>query len=184
MLRRPVTEGEPVEHVVVRSDHDVSAGEYAAANGGEPDAERHVVPSKVAVQDAELLRCFDDTIREHDPAAAARAYAVTLREAGTLDRAVVWDPDLGAERSSTASRAPPTAGGRSQLGLRHPHRRGGGGPVPPRPVGPGACFVGLPGIAAGTVVRIGADGTSVTTPDEPRLDPRPQPGVLIVDWAA
>ncbi len=98
VLRRPVTEGESVEHVVVRSDHDVSAEEYAAANGGEPDAERHVVPSKVAVQDAELLRCFDDAIGRRDPAAAARAYAVALREAGTLDSAVVWDPDLGAER--------------------------------------------------------------------------------------
>ena len=76
VLRRPITEGESVEHVVVRSDHDVSAGEYAAANGGDPDAERHIVPSKVAVQDAELLRCFDEAIGQSDPAAVARTYAV------------------------------------------------------------------------------------------------------------
>ena len=182
VLRRPVTEGESVEHVVVRSDHDVSAGEYAAANGGDPDAERHVVPSKVAVQDAELLRCFDEAIGQRDPAAAARTYAVALREAGTLDRAVVWDPDLGAERPlDGVELVPPQADDPNSGYVIHTEDEVEV-PYLPDPWSAGACFVGLPGIAAGTVVRIGADGTSATAPDEPRLDPRPQPGVLIVDW--
>ena len=64
VLRRPITEGESVEHVVVRSDHDVSAGEYAAANGGDPDAER----AHRAVQGRHAGRRTDALLRRGDRA--------------------------------------------------------------------------------------------------------------------
>ena len=82
-LRRAVTEGESIAHVVVRSDHAVTAAAYAAATGYQADADRHVVPAKSSLQDAELLGRFDDAIGGA-PAAVEAAYAIALRESGRL----------------------------------------------------------------------------------------------------
>ena len=83
-LRRTVTEGESIAHVVIRSDHAQSAAAFAAATGYEADADRHLAPAKSSLQDAELLGRFDDAIGGV-PAAVDAAYAIALRESGRLE---------------------------------------------------------------------------------------------------
>ena len=83
-LRRTVTEGESIAHVVIRSDHAQSAAAFAAATGYEADADRHLAPAKSSLQDAELPGRFDDAIGGV-PAAVDAAYAIALRESGRLE---------------------------------------------------------------------------------------------------
>ncbi len=137
--RRADTEGESAEHAVLRSDHDVSAPDYAAATGYADDVDRHVVPAKAALQDIELLGCFDAAIGSNDPAAVQAAYTVALRESGRLS-------EVGAGGWSV-----PRSG--SEL------------PYLPDPWSTGAALVGLPGLAAGTVTRVQPDGTMTSEPD-------------------
>ena len=181
VLRRPITEGESVEHVVVRSDHDVAPADYAAANGDEADAERHIVPSKVAMQDAELLRCFDEAIGQAirppstgpTPSPCAKPARSTATTCGTL----TWVPSGRSTASRTSRRTPddPNSGYviHTEDELEVPYL--------PDPWSPARAWSGCRAPRR-HVIRIGADGTSTTEPDEPRLDPRPQPGVLIVGW--
>ena len=152
--RRADTEGESVEHAVLRSDHDVSAAEYAAATGYAANADRHVAPAKAALQDAELLGCFDAAIGSGDPAA----------DPGRLHR--------GAARVRSAGR------GRRRDG---PSGGAAGAALPAGPLAVGTALVGLPGLAAGTVTRVHPDGSVASEPDQlPGLPPRP--GVLLLDW--
>jgi hypothetical protein len=151
-MRRAVTEGESIAHVVIRSDHDVSAADYAAATGYGADAERHIAPAKASLQDAELLGRFDVAIGSADAAAEDSAYDVATRESGRLADDLIH-PE-------------------GQLEL----------PYLPDPWSAGVVLVGLPGLPVGTVTRFDEDGTAVQVPDRlPGL--RPQPGVLILDWA-
>jgi hypothetical protein len=143
-LRRPVTEGESIAHVVIRSDHDVSAADYAAATGYDADAERHLAPVKASLQDAEVLGRFDPAIGSGDPAAADIAYKIALREAGRLADDLLHPED--------------------QLEL----------PYLPDPWSAGVTLVGLPGLPPGTVSTVGPDGTLSQAPDLlPGLPPQP-----------
>jgi hypothetical protein len=153
--RRADTEGESVEHAVLRSDHDVSAPDYAADTGYAATTERHVAPAKAALQDAELLGCFDAAIGSGDPGAVQAAYTVALRESGRLG-------EVGGGEVVRPE---------EQLEL----------PYLPDPWSVGTALVGLPGLAAGTVTRVQPDGTMASEPDQLPGQP-PQPGVLLVDW--
>lgn len=103
--RARYTEGESLEHLVIRSDVDLSTAEYAAAPavqtaldqvrarltiaaGDKPDhvyrphCDRHVVPPKAAQLFAEQHGCFDAYIgpgKDH-----AAGHALARREAGNL----------------------------------------------------------------------------------------------------
>ena len=147
--RRTDTEGESVEHAVLRSDHDVSAPDYAADTGYAATTERHVAPAKAALQDAELLGCFDAAIGSGDPGAVQAAYTVALRESGRLG-------EVGGGEVVRPE---------EQLEL----------PYLPDPWSVGTALVGLPGLAAGTVTRVQPDGTMASEPDQLPGQP-PQPG--------
>jgi hypothetical protein len=97
VLRRAVTEGESVEHMVIRSDPygpaPIDAATWAAANtvpkmGMNPyfaTCERHVAPPKVAFALAEYHGMFDALFTNPQ-----RAWAVASKESGTfLDASVV-----------------------------------------------------------------------------------------------
>jgi len=94
VLRRAVTEGESVEHMVIRSDPfgptpvDDPATWAATNTGMNPYAatcERHVAPPKVAFALAEYHGMFDALFTN-----AQRAWAVASKESGTfLDPSVV-----------------------------------------------------------------------------------------------
>ena len=134
-IRRAMTEGESIAHVVIRSDHDESAPDYAAANGYAPDAERHIAPAKASLQDAELMGRFDEAIGSADPASEDAAYAVALRGSGRLAEDLLHPED--------------------QLEL----------PYLPDPWSAGVVLVGLPGLPPGTVTRFDPDGATLQAPD-------------------
>jgi len=178
--RRPVTEGESVEHIVIRSDHDVSAADYAAATGYDADSDRHVAAAKAALQDAELLGCFD-AIGSGDPFAIQSAYAVALRESGRLQDTDIWDPDLGARRPVHGVEVVPPRPNDPASGYVIHREEQLELPYLPDPWSVGAALVGLPGLPAGTVTRVQPDGTLLTEHDD-LPGPRPLPGVLLVGW--
>jgi hypothetical protein len=126
VLKSSLTEGESVEHLVIRSNpfgdpaKDASAGMHPAAyaewiNGGAGIAapgklamnpyaascERHVAPPKVAQHLAELHGAFDPVLGEKPtPATAAAAYALAVREEGTFNDAHLYDVN-GSVRAAT-----------------------------------------------------------------------------------
>lgn len=182
VLRRPVTEGESVEHVVIRSDHDVVAADYAAATGYDADTDRHVAAAKTSLQDAELMGCFDEAIGSGDPAAVDAAYAVARRESGRLGDAEIWDPDLRAMRPVPGVDAIPPRPDDPASGYVIHREEQLELPYLPDPWSAGAALVGPPGLPDGTITRIAADGTLVQEPDPPIAGLPPQPAVLLVGW--
>jgi hypothetical protein len=94
--RTEYTEGESLELMVIRSNYDASAAEYAAAHPPySAQNERHVAPPKASLQMVEMLGMLDaamDTRRRNLPpeeaqAIIASAYEVARREKGSLDDA-------------------------------------------------------------------------------------------------
>ncbi|MDP9440616.1 MAG: hypothetical protein M3P34_00215, partial [Actinomycetota bacterium] len=87
--RAPLAEGESVERLVIRSNFDQTAEEWAGAHPGYSAVnDRHVVPPKGSQQLAEAHGLFDGAIGQGaDQAQVAAAYAVAIREAGRLDTA-------------------------------------------------------------------------------------------------
>lgn len=119
-LRARVTEGESLEHLVIRSDYDRTAAAYAgdAAVNAALEAvrdrlelkgaaragyvyldrnERHVAPPKSSQLEAEMHGRFDDFIgpgRDH-----AKGYRLALREAGTFLSKTIVNLATGAEEA-------------------------------------------------------------------------------------
>jgi hypothetical protein len=89
-LRRHVdTEGESLEHLVIRSNGGVSAKDYGAEHGYAEDSQRHVAAPKGSMQMAEFDGKFDKDMRG-TPAAVTGALRTALREEGTfLDPKIV-----------------------------------------------------------------------------------------------
>lgn len=90
---RPVTEGESLEHLVIRSNFDKSASDYAAlplsvAAGYLPHNERHVAPPKITQIMAETHRQLDGL----DP---QLAYRISVKEAGTFLDTELFDYSSG-----------------------------------------------------------------------------------------
>jgi hypothetical protein len=125
-LRRAVTEGESVEHLVIRSDPyaktPVYAAEWAAKNNVAPpgpplppDApismgmnlfyatcERHVAPPKTSVQLAEFHGAFDQAVANLPPAARAKAaWAIASKEEGGFFDTKVTDSTTGLYQTYT-----------------------------------------------------------------------------------
>ena len=90
MLRRHVdTEGESLEHLVIRSNGGISAKDYGAQNSYAEDSQRHLAPPKGSMQMAEFDGKFDTEMRGA-PAAVTSALRTALREEGTfLDPKIV-----------------------------------------------------------------------------------------------
>jgi hypothetical protein len=93
VMSRRVTEGESLEHIVVRSDRGMSPEAYSAlpdsvARGYSNRAHRHVAPPKAAQYTCELHGAFDAIVAGEN--GREKAYRVALKEEGTfLDRSVV-----------------------------------------------------------------------------------------------
>ena len=64
MLRRHLdTEGESLEHLVIRSNGGISAKEYGAPLSYTEDSQRHLAPPKGSMQMAEFDGKFDKEMR-------------------------------------------------------------------------------------------------------------------------
>ena len=119
-LRRPVTEGESVEHLVIRSDPyaspPVHAADWAAKNtvastdagaagstGMNPyyaTSERHISPPKTSVQMAEWHGSFDAALQSVPAAQKVQAaWAIACKEDGGYYDAHVTDSTTGYYRS-------------------------------------------------------------------------------------
>ena len=106
LRRRLDTEGESLEHLVVRSDLNTSATDYAAsqevldaltAAGAEhayhADSQRHLAPPKTSQEMAEQLGAFEAAFGPGGGAAAA--LRVALREEGTFLDPLIVDTATG-----------------------------------------------------------------------------------------
>lgn len=107
LLRERVTDGEAVERMVIRSNYEQTAADYADSPRTKEaiknkdyqyhkDNERHVAPPKTSQQMAELHGKFDefigydaatDTKKNYD-----RGYKLALKETGTFLDTKVYDP--------------------------------------------------------------------------------------------
>lgn len=89
---RPVTEGEWIEKLVIRSDYDASTAAWVerdlvAAVGYPTTCERHVAPPKATQVVCETHGAFDALMASDDPITHQESYLLALRESGTfLDR--------------------------------------------------------------------------------------------------
>jgi hypothetical protein len=98
--RFPITEGEWLEHLVIRSDRGVSASAYVrhpsvAASGYRERCERHVAPPKATLRTVELHGALDPFIASENPATRRTSYLVALKEGGTLLDREVLDTQTG-----------------------------------------------------------------------------------------
>jgi len=135
------TEGESLEHLVIRSSLGISAADYAAsekvnearrlANSSEyfEDSQRHLAPPKTSQLMAEQHGCFDGAFGG-TPEGMNAALRAALREEGTfLDKKIV-DLDTGrktVEQASISTHPPvETNGEAEEAGL--PEHRGDGLP--------------------------------------------------------
>lgn len=178
LLRDRVSEGESVEHMVIRSNYNQSAADYVAralAAINNPDFhytevnERHIAPPKTSQQMAELHGKFDEFIG-YDAATDTkkdyeRGYKLGLKETGTFLDKQVYDPktdatqpvvgiELVTPKSVPADPAPPI------LPLDPPGRPLAAGqyvihkeenlmlPYLPDPFSKGVAFVGLPRVTS------------------------------------
>ena len=121
VYRDPITEGEWIENLVIRSDRDVSVADYAAANDYNETCERHVAPPKAHLFLCEQHGAFDARWAEAGAGAAhSQTYAIAVKEAGTFLDDRVWRSDLQAYEPVTvefwAHPATPIADPRAQRG--------------------------------------------------------------------
>jgi hypothetical protein len=155
VCREMVGPGESLAHLVIRSDAGagVSAAQWAEANGvGGATCERHVVPPKVSQLQAERHGMFDTAIGTG--VGAAPAYEIARREAGQLHHSNTRMRD-GSTRQR-GGRLVETPAGHYVIDPDQDLVI----PYLPDPVAEAVTVVGAPGAAAGTLVRMEADGTS------------------------
>lgn len=89
--RAELTEGESVERMVIRSNHDQTTASYVAGTSYDQTNDRHVVPPKTSQEMAERHGAFDGAFGVGGNPGAA--YADGVREAATLEHThVVVDP--------------------------------------------------------------------------------------------
>jgi hypothetical protein len=134
LRRHRDTEGESLEHLVIRSDLEMSAAAYAASPGVQAalaktgaahsyaaDAQRHLAPPKASEQMAEQHGRLDAALGG-SPAAMTAALRVALREEGTFLDPTIVDVATGQKMvaQSTIELIPP--------GTPMPPRRGAGLP--------------------------------------------------------
>jgi len=176
LLRNRVSEGESVEHMVIRSNYNQSSGDYAAralAAINNPDFhysevnERHIAPPKTSQQMAELHGKFDEFIG-YDAATDTkkdyeRGYKLGLKETGTFLDTKVYDPKTDTTKpvagiELVSPKAVPKDQPLATLPLDPPGRPLAAGqyvihkeedlmlPYLPDPFARGAAFLGLPRI--------------------------------------
>lgn len=147
LLRARVTEGESLEHLVIRSDYDRTAVAYAAdpavaavleavrdrleLTGADRDGyayraenERHVAPAKISQLEAETHGRFDDTIGPGNDHAKGRRLA--LRESATFLSTTMVNLATGAEEPIPGldlDTVPPV--GKARTDLNDPNRKPG-----------------------------------------------------------
>ena len=93
--RARLTEGESHERLVIRSNHDLTAAQYAAAHPPYLAVnERHVVPPKTSQQMAEAFGLFDSAIGTG--ADSRPTYNIAVKEKGSLNDIDVIDIATGA----------------------------------------------------------------------------------------
>ena len=156
--RLAYTAGESLERLVIRSNFDQTAEEYAAAQPDWAGAnERHVAPPKAAQALVETLGMLDggfDAKRQGLPpdqvqALIQEAYSLSVREKGSLN-----DPGAQVQfvRTGGTEVAPQVYAvhGEEQLIL----------PYLPDPWAAGVVFFGLPGVPAGQPYVLKWDGPS------------------------
>jgi hypothetical protein len=106
VLTDVVSEGESVERLVIRSNYDETAAQYASdptvqktLDGRQyaPTNDRHMVPPKSSLQMAETHGIFDKFMGTGvSDQACDSGYSLALREAGTLEDTVIVDVSTGA----------------------------------------------------------------------------------------
>ncbi len=101
VLRAPITEGESVEHMVIRSNFDLSAQEYAGGLNTTTGLkiyaganERHVAAPKTSQLSAELHGMFDRLLAAGSRG-VERAYNISKKEFGTFFDREIIDIDSG-----------------------------------------------------------------------------------------
>jgi hypothetical protein len=174
MLRSHVTEGESVEHLVIRSNYDQTTAEYVAdpavqaALQGKPhtyatESVRHIAPPKTSQLMAETHGMFDAAVGQGQPAQArADMYAIAARESGTYydvpQAQLITPPELAGKPGVITSLPPKPpssllpAGERLEAGQYVIYPHDGALPLPylPDVFARGAAFRALPGANAAT----------------------------------
>lgn len=149
VLRRELNEGESLERLVVRSNHNLSAQQYAALHPEfESFNDRHVAPPKTSQLMAEVSGMFDALFSAG--ASVQQTYDIARREKGSLND--ITGPSI---------RFVPTRDGNgysihTEAGLTLPYL--------PDPFSRGAALRNLPGIQAGRVGQLDVNGDLVFAP--------------------
>lgn len=160
--RARFAEGESLERMVIRSDFDRSAPEYAAdpdvqaALAGEDHTysaanERHVVPPKTSQVQAEQHGMFDPFFA---PGLYQQGYNIALKEAGTLEDTAIVDINTGNKVSLPDPTSVEVVTPEAEPGEEPPkhyvlHKEATLLlPYLPDPIGRGAALRNLPGAAA------------------------------------
>jgi hypothetical protein len=172
VARAEVREGESIARLVIRSDFDLSAPEWAAKHKGFLAAcERHVVPPKVAELMAEQHGMFDAAIGTGKGVEAA--YQAARKERGQLSDARV----LLSDGSTVAQkvRVDDTPAGKYVINQEERLVV----PYLPDPLASGVTLEGAPGVEPGTVLHALGGGGFGTDHTPPALDPAAQPDALV-----
>lgn len=98
--REAVTEGESLEHMVIRSNRGVTVADYVqqpqVASSNYPEVnDRHVVAPKATQFMCESHGEFDALIDSEDPVSHQQSYLLAVKEAGTLMDRKVFNPATG-----------------------------------------------------------------------------------------
>lgn len=159
VLRQPTGAGEAIDRLVLRSEYDRTAEAYAAANperGFTAITERHIAPPKAAQITAESHGRFDAAIGAANRSEIARQYEIAKREQGALT------PSVGADGAPGDPIHP-----EAQLRL----------PYLPDPLAIGAAITNLPGVTAGTILRLTSQAIS-SSPTPSQSTPAQAPVVI------
>jgi hypothetical protein len=151
-------EGESVERLVIRSNYDKTAAQYAsdpavqkALDGRQyaPINDRHIAPPKTSLEMAETHGAFDRFIGGGASDQACDAgYHLALREAGTLADTTIVDLSTGVASIQVQGVVSTSSAGQSvihtELQMRTPYL--------PDVIARGAALSGIPGAVQGGVV--------------------------------
>jgi hypothetical protein len=159
VARAEVHEGESLTRLVIRSDHNRSAEEWADEHDQLPVCERHVVPPKTSQLMAEQHGSFDAAIGTG--AGVEEAYRAARKEKGTLaDSEVLLSDGTTVRQDVTlASRGGEYVINREERLVV---------PYLPDPLAAGVTILDAPQVEAGTLLRAGDQGLEAErAPDSP-----------------